>query len=129
MPPPSVSPHTPVEPTTPPGSDETERLRRGVEVEPGRAAAGARTSAVSVHLDRPHEREVDHEPAVGHAVSGGVVPASAHRHLQLVRPCEIERGRDVAGADAARDHRRPAVDESVEAAARRVVAGVVGNED
>ena len=57
------------------------------------------------------------------------MPASAHGDLELVRPCEIESGRDIAGADAARDHRRPAVDERVEAAARCVVLGVRGADD
>ena len=57
-------------------------------------------------------------------MSGGIVPASAHGHFQLVRACEVERGRDIAGADATGDHRRPAVDESIEAAAYRVVFSV-----
>lgn len=107
-----------------PGSDEAEGLGRRVEVEPRRAAAGAGDPCVAVHFHRAHQGEVDHEPAVTDAVSGGIVPASAHGHLELVRPCEIEGGRDIAGSDATRDHRRPAVDESVEAAACRVVLGI-----
>ena len=106
------------------GGDEAGGLRRRVELEPPRAALGAGGPRVAVDLDPPHQREVDHEPAVAHAVPGGVVPASSHRHLEPARAREIERRRHVAGAEAARDHRRPAVDEGVEAAPGRVVAGV-----
>jgi len=41
-------------------------------------------------------------------------------------PRERERGRDIAGAGAAHDHRRPAVDQRVEAAPSCVVPGVGG---
>jgi hypothetical protein len=108
------------------GRDEADRLGGRVEIEPGRAAVGVGDPGIAVHLDRPHQREVDHEPVVDDAVSGGIVPASPHGHVQPLRTCESERGRDIAGAEATRDHRRPAVDESVEAAARRVVPGVRG---
>jgi hypothetical protein len=54
------------------------------------------------------------------------VPASANGDLQLVGACEVERGGDVGSAHASRDHGRPAVDVGVEAAAGRVVVGVVG---
>jgi hypothetical protein len=49
--------------------------------------------------------------------------------LQFVGLCEIEGGRDVAGTDAASDHRRAAVDESIETAARRVVLGIPRTDD
>jgi hypothetical protein len=106
------------------GSDEAERLRRRVEVEPGGAARGPRDPRVAVYVDPAHQREVDHEPAVQDAVSGGVVPAAAHRHLQRPRAREVEGGGNVSGVEAAHDHRRSAVDETVEAAARSVVDGV-----
>ena len=62
-------------------------------------------------------------------MSGRVVPASAHGHLQALLPCEVEGGRHIASAEATRDHGRPAVDEGVEAAARRVVSGIRGADD
>ena len=71
-------------------------------------------------------REVDDEPAVADAVAGRVVPPSANRHLQLVGAREVERDRDVGRAAAARDHRRPSVDERVEAEARSVVLDLAG---
>jgi hypothetical protein len=52
------------------------------------------------------------------------VTTSAHGHLELVRPGEVERGRDIRRARATSDQRGPAVDEGVEAAARRVVPGL-----
>ena len=109
--------------------DQAVRLRGGVEVEPRRAAGSAGDACAGIHLDRAQLREVDHEPVVADAVAGRVVTASAHCDLELVRAREVECGRDVARAGAARDDRGPAVDERVEAAARGVVPGVGGADD
>jgi hypothetical protein len=109
--------------------DQAESLGRRVEVEPGRAPLCVRDPRFAVDVDAPHLREVDHEPAVKDAVPGGIVAASAHRDLELERPCEVERGRDVARTDAAHDHGRPAVDERVETAPRRVVLGLSRRKD
>jgi hypothetical protein len=109
--------------------DEAERLRRRVEVEPRRAAVGAGEPRIRVHLDRPHLRKVDHEPAVADAMPRRVVPASAHGHLELVRPGEVERGDYVGAAQALRDDRRPPVDERVVRAPRRVVLGIGRSEN
>jgi hypothetical protein len=81
--------------------------------------------AIGVYCNGAHPGEVDHEPAVEDAVAGRIVPASAHRDLEREGSCDIERGRDVVRADAARDHRRASVDESVETASRSVVLGVI----
>ena len=107
-------------------SDEAEGLRRRVEVEPGGAAFGPGGPGLAIHVDATHQREVDHEPAVEHAVPGRVVAAAPHRDLEPVRPRVVEGGGHVAGAEAPDDHRRPAIDEGVEAAARPVVAGIAG---
>src|SRR5215468_11988164 len=64
-----------------PRRDETEALGRRVEIEPGRAAIGAGGPGVAVDVDPAHEREIDHQAALAHAVSGGVVPASAYGDL------------------------------------------------
>ena len=109
--------------------DEPDGLRRAVEVEPGRAALSACDPPVAVHRDASHAREVDHEPTVEHAVARGVVPSSAHGDIQIVGTCEIERGRDVGGAETPRDQTRPAIDEGVEADARGVVLGVSRDDD
>ena len=111
------------------GRDETRSLRGRVEVSPGRAALCSRDPRVGVDLDPSHVGEVDHEPALTNAVSGWVVTASAHGDLEPMRAGEVESGGDVSGSPAARDQRRPAVDERVEADARRVVARVLGAQD
>ena len=129
MPPPSVSPRDAGGADDASGRDEAERLRRGVEVEPGRAAFARARSA---RRRRPRPRRISERsitsPSSTDAVPGRVVPAAAHRDLELVRAREVERGRDVARAAAARDHRGPAVDERVEADAGRVVPGVAGDD-
>jgi hypothetical protein len=112
-----------------PRRNQTDGLRRRVEIEPGRAALGAGGPRIAVDVDPAHQREIDHEPAVTDAVSGGVVPASAHGHFQRLAPREVEGGRHIGGAEAAHDHRGPAVHEAVEAAARRVVPGIGGRDD
>ena len=109
--------------------DEAGGLRGRVEVEPGGAALGACDPRSGVHLDRPHRGEVDHEAAVEDAVPGRVVAAAAHCNLESLCTREVERGRDVAGAEATHDDAGPAVDERVEAPACRVVPGVVGCDD
>jgi hypothetical protein len=111
------------------GRDETDLVRRRVEVEPGRAPLGAGDLRVGVHQDPAHPREVDHQCAVGDAVSRGVVPASAHGYPQLVSTREIEGGADVAGIEAASDDCRPSVDERVEASAGGLILLVSGAED
>ena len=83
----------------PAGRDETRSLRRRVEVSPGRAALCARDPRVGVDLDPSHVGEVDHEPALTDAVSGWVVPASAHGDLE---PCARAKSRAVATSRAPR---------------------------
>ena len=111
-------PVTPVEPTMPPGVTRPNSCVARVEVEPGRAALRAAIRA-SDRRDAAHAGEIDHEAVVADAVSGGVVTASAHCDLELVSPREVESDCDVAGSDAARDHRRPAIDECVERSVER----------
>ena len=62
------------------------------------------------------------------AVSGGVVPASAHGDLQRLRPGEVKGPRHVAGIETTHDHGWPAVDQGVEAAARRIEPGICAGE-
>jgi hypothetical protein len=111
------------------GRHEAVGLARRVEIEPGRAAARVRDPGIAVYVDTAHQRQIDHEPVVAHAVPSGVVPAAAHGDFQRLRPCEVEGGRDVAGAEAPHDEGRPAIDEGVEAAARCVVSGIGWTDD
>ncbi len=113
----------------PPGRDETDRLRRRVEVEPGGAAGGTGDPRLRVHVDVPHRREVDHEAVVADAMPSGIVPTTANRDLQSVLACELERRGHVVAAETARDHRGPASDERVEPAAGVFVAVVARRDD
>ena len=68
----------------PSGRDEAERLSGRVEVEPGRAPF--RASDTRSRPPRPcASPQVDHEPVVEDAVSGGVVAASSNGDLQFLR--------------------------------------------
>ena len=81
-----------------------------------------------VDVDAPHLRQVDHQPAVGHGPAGDVVAAAAHRHLQPALAAEQHGLRDVGRPPAARDDRRPLVDEAVVDPAGLVVARLAGAE-
>ena len=104
-------------------------LRRCVEVEPGGAALGAGDARTSVDLDLPHPRDVDHQSSIDCAVPGWVVSAAADGYLQLTRLREPKSGCDVLGVEAACDDGRPAIDQQVEAKARRLEFGVRGEQD
>jgi hypothetical protein len=106
------------------GRDQAAGLRRGVEVEPGRAALGASEPCVDIDLDLPHPREVDHEAVVDGTMSGRVVAAAADGDLQTVMLGEVQGRRHVAGIRAPRDRRRPAVHQQVEAETRPRILGV-----
>jgi hypothetical protein len=54
------------------------------------------------------------------------VPASAYGDLQRVRPGEVKGPPHVAGIETTHDHRRPMVDQRVEAATRRIESFVCG---
>ena len=113
----------------PTGAGEPECLGRPVEVRPRRAAVGARDRSARVDFDGAHRGEVDHQPVVADAVAGRIVSASPNRDLELVRPREVERRRDVCRADASHDHRGASVDQGVVTAACVVVSRVGRLED
>jgi hypothetical protein len=61
-------------------------------------------------------------------MSRRVVAAAANGDLQIVLLGEGQGRRDVAGICAARDRRRPTVDQEVEAEARTLILGVGGRQ-
>ena len=95
---------------------EAVRLRRRVEVEPGGAASRDGDARLRIDSDAPHPGQIDHDAVVDGAVTGRVMTAAANGDLQAMGPGEGKRARDVAGIHAARDRRRPPVDQQVEAA-------------
>ena len=129
IPPPSVSPPTPVCETFPAvvaspcscaalSSSPSSRAA----LDPGPLAAGSTRTVV-------HRRQVDHQPALGHGETGDVVPAAANRDLQLRGPAEPDRRGDVGGGRAPGDHGRATVDHRVPDGACLVVPGVAAAQE
>jgi hypothetical protein len=109
-------------------SDEPERLRRSVDVEPSRPALGAGDPRLGLDLDAAHAGEVDDQAVVEDAVACWVVPAAADGDLEVMRTCEVEGGSDVGCAHALGDQRGSSIDERVEADACSVVLGICGRQ-
>ena len=66
-----------------------------------------------VDADAAHLRQVDDQAVVAAAEAGAVVAAAADREQQLVLAGVVDRGHDVGGVGAARDHLGPLVDHAV----------------
>ena len=119
--------------------DPADPDRAGV-AEPGREAVGCRRgrvfaggqprlgpggAAFGIDLQRPHVREVEHDPPVGDAVTGDAVAAAADGQLQPGLARQRDDASDVGRVRGPDDDRRPAVDPAVEDGAGLVVLGVV----
>ena len=76
-----------------------------------------------------HARQVDDDPAVARAVPGDAVAPTAYRDRQPGGACVADGGDHVGGAQAARDERGAAVDESVVDAPGPLVRVVLGGDD
>ena len=111
-----------------PRRDKPGGLRCGVEVQPGRTPFCARDARCRVDPDSPQSGEVDDESVVADAVTGRVVSSAAYCHLESVRLGEREGRCDICSASATRNHRRPSVDQRVEAAPRVIEVGVIGRD-
>ena len=108
MPPPSVSPPTPVVEMTPDGRRAAVLARRRVDVGPRAAAADAHGLGRRVDDDVLHAAEVDDDRVVGDAEAAAVVAATADGDALVVCAGERERARDVLRARADDDQRRGA---------------------
>ena len=84
MPPPSVSPPTPVLEIKPLGHRQAEGVRGVVHVAPDAAALDAHGAVGRVDADAPHAGQVDDQAVVAGAQAGAVVPAAAHGEGQVV---------------------------------------------
>jgi hypothetical protein len=113
MPPPSVSPPTPVWDTLPAVVVSPMLHRGAIERAEQRTAPHPRAPALRIHADAAHRAQVDHQPAVGDAEAEHAVPAAAHADLELALAAVAHRLGDVVGARAAHDRPRPAVDHRV----------------
>ena len=103
---------------------DREPVRRGLAVQlaPEHATLRPHRARARVDVDALHRRQVDHQRAVDHRAPGDVVAAAAHTDVQTLRAREPDRVRDVRRVLAARDQRRPPVDQPVVDAPRVVVA-------
>jgi hypothetical protein len=102
--------------------------RFSVELRPDDAALCADRPGLGVDIHPLHLGEVDHQTAVGDAPPGDVVSAAANRDLQTRLAREANRRADVCRTVAARDQRRPLVDEPVMDPARGFVMVFAGLE-
>ena len=92
---------------------EPVRCRLAVQLAPEHAALRAHRARSRIDPDALHRRQVDHQRVVGDRAAGDVVPASAYADVEAVCAREADRVDDVGGVLAARDQRRPPVDEPV----------------
>jgi hypothetical protein len=68
---------------------------------------------VRVDVDALHRREIDHQPVVDRGASGNIVTAAANCDLEAEILCELDGIHDIGHAPAARNQRRPPVDQAV----------------
>ena len=129
MPPPSVSPPTPVVEMMPDGvarpcSPVAASTSAHVQPPPTRTVSVAASTTTSFMPLRSMTTAV-----VDDAEAAAVVAAAAHRDARVVGAGEGDRARDVLRARAAHDQRRVPVDHAVVDGAGLVVAGVAGTDD
>ena len=107
---------------------QTVSVGRGGELERGQARLRPRRALLGVHVDRAQFREVDHDPAVGHALSDHAVAAALHGELEPGLARERDHAGDVHLVGDPDDHRGVQVEPAVEDGAGPVVLGVVGSD-
>ena len=108
---------------------QAERLRRGVNVAPRRAALDRCAPPFWVHAHVAHGRQVDHQRTIAHRVAGDVVSATPDGNGEAVRPGDLDGRDDVGHVRDPDDDRGSTVDHRVPHGPRLVVAGIAGGED
>ena len=116
IPPPSVSPPTPVVEMTPHGDGEPVLVRRRVDLAPGGSRRRHAPCARRVDRDRVQQRQVDDDAVVDAAEAAAVVAAAADSERNVVLAREARSPSRRRRRRAARDQRRPLVDHRVEQA-------------
>ena len=104
------------------GRGKTMKLGLAVEFAPGDAALRPRRFAFAIDMDALHRRQIDHDAVVDRRSSGDIVAPASHRDLKAEFSAERQGIDDVGDAVAARDQRRPLVDETVMDASGIVIA-------
>ena len=100
---------------------QPERVRRGVEVAPGRAARDPRRLAQRVDPDAAHRGQVDDHAPVAGAEPRHAVSTTPDRDRQVVVGGEAHRRHHVPGVDRLHHDRRTLVDHAVADRPRDVV--------
>ena len=122
--------------TRDPGTrDDTTRRREPeggggtVELTDGHARLRPSRGSDRIDVDALHQREVDHQPALGDRLAGDAVTAATNRDLESFAPAEVDSVGDVCRVQTARDHRGVLVDKPVVDAPSLVVSGVAWSKD
>jgi hypothetical protein len=113
----------------PHGGGKTVVLSRGIEYPERRASGDPCPPPRGVDGYVPHAREIDDQAAVDERMASNVVPAAANRDVEIVIAREADGVRDVVGAGAAYDQRRPSIDHGVPDRARRIVVCIASSND
>ncbi len=129
MPPPSVSPPTPVVEMMPPVVASPKGYAAALRSPQVAPPARPRGLGDRVDPHAAHRRQVDHEGVVRRTEAGHAVRPAAHGDGQVVVGREPDRGHHVAGVGRPDDQRRAAVDHGVVDASRVVVLGILGRDD
>jgi hypothetical protein len=129
MPPPSVSPPTPVCENVASRRGEAQGLRGPVQRTERRAALHPGAPRDRIDGDAAQRGEVDHEPAVRDGETGDVVAAATDTDLQVALTGRAHRGDDIADRGAPDDQLRAVVDHPVPDRPGGVVPAAVWSED
>ena len=98
------------------------------ELERRQAGLRPRRAPLGVDLDRAQIGEIDHDPAVGHALADHAVAAAAHGELEPRLARERDYAGDVHLVGDPNDDRGMEIEPAIEDGARLVVLGVVGSD-
>jgi hypothetical protein len=81
-----------------------------------------------IDIDTVHARQIDHQTAVAHRLTGDVVTAATHGDQQILLTAEVNRSYDIGNPSTPDNQRRSVVDHPVPDHASAVVALVVRTE-
>jgi hypothetical protein len=115
--------------------DDTARRREPeggggtIELTDGHARLHPSRGSDRIDVDALHQREVDHQSAIGDRLAGDAVTAPSHRDLESFASAQVDRMGDVCRVQTARDHGGVLVDKPVVDAPSLVVPGVARSKD
>src|SRR5439155_18116941 len=108
---------------------EAVRAEGGGELGRGESGLGPCDAVLDVDVQSLHRREIEDDPALGGAVTGGAVAAAAHRELEAATAREADDPPDVGRVRGSDDGGGAAIEAAVEQPARGVVLRIAGRDD